>query len=58
MAHQFSYDNRGGKPWPEKQFMEVLKDRKVGTVVVVPFFPRLVIVLAARAAQQTRSRRS
>lgn len=28
MAHQFSYDNRGGKPWPEKQFMEVLKDRK------------------------------
>ncbi|KAG2075493.1 hypothetical protein BDR04DRAFT_1005673, partial [Suillus decipiens] len=28
MAHQFSYDNRGGEPWPEKQFMDVLKDRK------------------------------
>lgn len=33
MAHQFSYDNRGGKPWPEKQFVDVLKDRKVGTLV-------------------------
>ncbi|KAG2103793.1 MM3350-like domain-containing protein, partial [Suillus discolor] len=28
MAHQFSYDNRGGTPWPENQFMDVLKDRK------------------------------
>lgn len=32
MAHQFSYDNRGGTPWPENQFMDVLKDRKVGTL--------------------------
>ncbi|KAG0701206.1 hypothetical protein DFH29DRAFT_876028 [Suillus ampliporus] len=27
-THQMSYDNHGGKPWPEKQFLDVLKDRK------------------------------
>jgi hypothetical protein len=33
MAYQMQYDNSGGKPWPEKQFMDVLKDRKVSTLV-------------------------
>ncbi|KAG2061133.1 hypothetical protein BDR06DRAFT_966907 [Suillus hirtellus] len=28
MAHQFSYDNHSGTPWPENQFMNVLKDCK------------------------------
>jgi hypothetical protein len=58
MAHQLEYDNQGGKPWPEKQFLEVLKDRKVRTLVGGLVLSLTAIVITARAAQQARPCRS